>query len=54
MLPLRCLSLLLFSVVVLSVHCDEEETTTETLIEMKGDKLDVEETTETERVEDGE
>lgn len=41
MLPLRCLSLLLLSVVV--IHCDE---TTETLIEMKGDKLDGEETTE--------
>lgn len=49
MLPLRCLSLLLLSVVV--IHCDE---TTETLIEMKGDKLDEQETTESERVvEDG-
>lgn len=46
MLPLRCLSFLLLSAVV--IYCDEEAT--ETLIEMKGDKLDEQETTGTERV----
>lgn len=46
MLPLRCLPFLLFFVVV--IYCDDEAT--ETLIEMKGDKLDVEETTVPERV----
>lgn len=45
MLPLRCLSLLLLSAVV--IYCDEEAT--QTLIEMKGDKLD-DETTEMEQV----
>lgn len=40
MFPLRCLSILLLSVVF--IHCDEE--TTETLIEMKDDKLSDEET----------
>lgn len=46
MFPLRCLSLLLFSAVV--IHCND--VATETLIEMKGDKLGDEQTTESERV----
>lgn len=53
MFPLRCLLLLLFSAVV--INCSNEAT--ETLIEMKDDKLDVEETTVPEGVvaeEDGE
>lgn len=53
MLPLRCLSFFLLCAV--AIHCDDEAT--ETLIEMKEGKLDVEETTVPERVaadEDGE
>lgn len=46
MFPLRCLSLLLLGVV--AFHCDDEAT--ETLIEMKGDKLKDEQTTESVRV----
>lgn len=46
MLPLSCLSLILLIVSPVVIRCDDEATT-ETLIEMKGDKLDVEETTET-------
>ena len=43
MFPLRCLSLVLLSILVVVIHCDDE-----TLIEMKSDKLNVEETTEME------
>jgi hypothetical protein len=47
MFPLRCLSVLLLLSFVL-IHCE----TTETLIEMKGDKLKDEETTEMEHFEE--
>jgi hypothetical protein len=47
MLPLRCLPLLLLYAVV--IYCDEA---TETLIEMKDEKLDVEETTVPETMEE--
>lgn len=48
MFPLRCLSLVLLS--ALAIHCNDEAS--ETLIEMKGDKLKDEQITEIERVEE--
>jgi hypothetical protein len=49
MLPLRCFPLLVLLVTV--IYCDEEAT--ETLIEMKDEKLDVEETTVPETKDEG-